>query len=266
MTFFQRVLCPVVSAAVFAFTALASSAGSVASTLTPPQVLGNVKTMHFLVVWYENDVEKAVSEAWLAKPNQVSVTDTDRQRGGVMTVYVSDGKTQTEYRRSGHTFTKMHTPKSLSAIESYSLGLSLLAEFSVPAQFRKFQIGPSDDKNTQYARPLGVRNGLMRYEVLQVEAQTGLPLMLEITSEKPTQTAASKESEQKNPKLDAAREQSGEERFEFHGWKLNLPISPSKFAYTPPSDARLVSPPKSPKGEPVHLTLEEAIKGAVIRQ
>lgn len=201
--------------------ALPAFAQAPAKSLTPPEILGAAKTIQFTATLYRNDKPVEISYATLAQPNRAYVVDEDFNTRAVDRVYVSDGKTQTEYRASRNSYTQSAAAASIGDIDSRTVALSALAEFYDMDAFRKFQaILP---EQTLYEKPLGQQDGHSSSELLMLALKTGLPQRVDIqASVSPRQV----------------------ESIEFSHWKLNAPVDDSNFAYTPPAGAKLYVAPQ----------------------
>ena len=194
--------------------------------LTPPDVLGAAKTIQFTATLLREGQAEEVSVATLAQPNRAFVVDTDARTKAVDTIYASDGKTQTEYRKSRHRYTKSDAPAQITAVESNSLALSLMTEIFNKEAFTRYQRIPSNQPGlATYSLPLGSHDGNTQTDVLVVDSMTGLPKSLSIVI-----------TPSKHPGMPA-------EEIVFTNWKLNAPVDNTKFAYTPPADASLYAPP-----------------------
>lgn len=194
--------------------------------LTPPDVLGAAKTIQFTATLLKEGQAEEVSTATLTQPNKAFVVDTDAKTKTVDTVYASDGKTQTEYRKSRSHYTKSDAPAQIIAIESNTLALSLMTEiFNKQAFTRYRRTSGSQSGVVVYFLPLGSHDGQTQTDVLAVDSLTGLPESLSIVIT-PSQ----------NPGVPA-------EEIVFTNWKLDAPVDESKFAYTPPAGATLYVAP-----------------------
>ena len=191
-------------------------------SLTPPDVLGAAKTIQFTTTFYRNDKPVEVSYATLAQPNKAYVMDENFNTKAVDTVYVSDGKLQTEYSQSRNRYTKTEVAADFQDIESRTLAFATLGDFYDPKSFARFQHSPSDAPDTFRMSVSGGK----AFEVLSVDTQTGLPKSLLVVA------ALSASSTRPLMKI------------VFSDWKLNAPVDDSKFAYTPPADAKLAAVPK----------------------
>ena len=220
--------------------------------LTPPDVLGAAKTIQFTATLYRNAVpsgsfladksnDKAarVSNAMLVQPNKACVVDMDAKTKAVEVVYVSDGKIQTEYRASRQHYTKSETPARISDMDSRTLALSTLTDFYDAKAFARFSdlgaIGLNEKpQNHAYRFLLGTENGKQSYEYVLVNHKTGLPLFVSVAIDV---------TERDDWGPGTHLEQRETERIVFTHWKLNAPIDEAKFAYTPPAEAKLYTPP-----------------------
>ena len=211
-------------AALLALTAPAS-AQTPAPALTPPIVLGAAKTIQFTATEMIGGVPEEVSVASLALPNKAFIQDVDAKTKAPDIVYASDGKTQTEYRRSRARYTKSDAAARLGDLDSRTLALSALTVFLTPEAFAKYHHAATDPAGT-YRTPLGTQEGKTVEGVLALDPMTGLPTSLSIFI-----------TPSKNPDRPA-------QRILFTGWKLNAPIDDARFAYTPPATAALYTPPK----------------------
>ena len=213
----------------FASAALLLSALPVlaqAKPLTPPDVLGKAKTIQFTATLLKDGQAKEVSTAILAQPNKAFAVDTDAKTKTVDTVYASDGKTETEYRKSRAYYTKSAAPAQITAIESNALALSVMTEIFNRGAFSQYQRAPSDQPGVAvYSLPLGSHDGKTQTDVLKVDSMTGLPKSLSIVV-----------TPSEHPGVPA-------EEIVFTDWKLNAPVDETTFAYTPPTDAKLYVAP-----------------------
>ena len=196
-----------------------------AKELTPPDVLGKAKTIHVLAVRYQNDVEKEVSEAWLAQPNKAYVEDTNRQIGGITTVYVSDGKIQVQHRPSAGPDTRSQAPARIAQIHTQALALKVMLEFFTPARFARFVPGPKNEEIAQYSRRSSPVGQPAEWTVLTIDRKTGLPRSYALVSRRPDELIGDDDDTPPDrPKADP-----NNQRIDFHGWALNAPISPQTF-------------------------------------
>ena len=206
-------------------TALPAVAQTPTRSLTPPEVLGAASSIQFTATEVIGGVSEEVSTATLVQPNKAYVVDTNFKTKAIDTVYVSDGKTQTEYRASRARYTKSGAPVRIAEIDSRTVALATVTDFFDPKAFAKFQQAASDASSI-YQMPLGTQDGRTLMEVLAINPVTGLPrsVSIEITpSKRPNRPA---------------------EQIIFSNWKLNTPIDDSKFAYTPPVTAHLYVAPQ----------------------
>ena len=198
--------------------------------LTPPDVLGRAKTIQFTATLYEKGKKEEVSVAYLAQPNKAFVQDVDAETKAVDTVYASDGVAQVEYRKSRGHYTKTDAPGKIADMDSRTLALSVLADFYGRAAFSKFQ-KPQEAPPGLYVIQSSEQDGSFQVETLSVDTKTGLPSSVAFTRGGPTDAT-------QTPSL------TGLEGISFTDWKLDAPIDDSRFAYTPPADAKLYVAPK----------------------
>ena len=217
---------PIVLIALLALAAPAF-AQTGAMTLTPPAVLGAAKTIQFTAteMMGRGDTPGIVSTASLAQPNKAFIQDTNAKTKVVDTVYASDGKTQTEYRRSRNLYTKSDAAAHFADLESRTVALSSLTDFLTPEAFSKFHHAAADPAGL-YRMPLGKQEERTIEEVLVLDQATGLPLSASVFI-----------TPSKTPDMPA-------QRVLFTDWKLNAPVDEGQFAYTPPVTAKLYTPPK----------------------
>ncbi len=213
----------ILTATALLLSALPASAQT--KPLTPPEVLGAAKTIQFTATETLGGVPMTISTATLVQPNKAYVQDTDVKKKTVSTIYVSDGKTQTEYRPSRSVYTKTSAASDFQDAESRTLAFSALGDFNDPKSFAKFQHTAADAPGI-YRQPVGVQQGKTITEILAVDMATGLPKSLSIAIT-PDPTPA-------RPAMQIV----------FSDWKLNAPIDDTKFAYTPPADAKLYVAPQ----------------------
>ncbi len=196
-----------------------------AKELTPPDVLGKAKTIHVLAVRYQNDVEKEVSEAWLAQPNKAYAEDTNRQIGGITNVYVSDGKIQAQHRPSAGPDTRSLAPARIAQIQTQALVLKVLLEFYTPARFARFVPGPKNEEIAQYSRLSSTVGQPAEWTILTIDRKTGLPRTYALMSQRPDGLIGDDDDTPPGrPKADP-----NDQRIDFHGWALNAPIRPQTF-------------------------------------
>jgi len=223
-------------AALLALTAPAN-AQTAAPALTPPAVLGAAKTIQFTATYVKGGHRQEFSVAYLELPNKAFVQDTDAKTKKTDIVYASDGRTQTEYRRSRGHYTQSGAPASLNDAGTHTLALSALADFIDPAAFAKFSYLSTfslhrDEKPlTLYTKWTGQDDkGWAKMEQVVVDPVTGLPKELEYTVDV-------------NGPHDSDAIFEDTARIEFSGWKLNQPLNDALFRYTPPATATLYTPP-----------------------
>ena len=197
----------------------------VAKPLTPPAVLGVAKTIQFIATESRGGVSQEVSLALLAPPNKAFIQDTDAKTKAIDRIYVSDGKTQTDYRHDRNRYTKSDAPAHLSDADSGTLAVSALTVFLTPEAFAKYHHAASDPAGV-YSTLLGKQEGKTIEGVLALNPATGLPVSLSVFI-----------TPSKQPGVPT-------EKIVFMGWKLNAPIDEGRFAYTPPASATLYTPPK----------------------
>ena len=210
----------ILTAAAFLLSALPACAQPAAKPLTPPDVLGPAKTIQFTATLIAHGKRQEISAAVLTLPNNAYDADTNPTTNMIDRVYASDGKTQTEYRHSNSSYTKVDAPKSFQDINATTLALSVYTDFCDPAAFAKFQHDPSDAPGV-YQKTLGKEQDKTVVEVLAVNPATGLPKSVSIVI---------------GP---AGPANSPVEKILLTQWKLNAPVNKSLFAYTPPTDAKL---------------------------
>ena len=199
--------------------------------LTPPVILGKANTIHVLAVRFQNDVEKEVSEAWLARPNKAYVEDTDRQIGGVTVRYVSDGRKQTEHCPAAGPDTHSAAPARIAQMKTHALALKMLLEFFTPAQFARFLPGPKTDAVAQYSRISQTKGKQPVWTILTVDRKTSLPIAVFLMSRPPAGLLnLNDDDEPKGRKKNNPQNQ----RIEFHYWELNTPINPRELVCAPP--------------------------------
>ncbi len=232
-------LIAAVLASPLALAAPAAPAQTAAKPLTPPDVLGAAKTIQFTVTLFRNDKPKEVSVAYLAQPNKALVQDRNAKTGRIDIVYASDGKTQTEYRRSRRHYTRSSAPASIRDAGTRALALSALADFINPAAFTKLIYGhtgrmrPHEKPLATYDKGFGHdAKGRQTIEDIFIDPATGLPeKVMFLVNPYPLGG-------------DALYDETA--RIEFTHWKLNALIDDAKFAYKPPATATPYTPPKLP--------------------
>ena len=192
--------------------------------LTPPDVLGKAKTIQFTATLYKNNKPVEASYVVLAQPNKAYVVDINLNTKAADVVYVSDGKTQTEYNRSQDRYTRTEAAANLQDIESRTLAFAVFGDFYDMKSFAKFKHYASAAPKIYYI-PYGIKDGKKRFEVFIIDAVTGLPKFSSVVVGPIVPF---------NPST---------MRISFTNWKLNAPVSDAKFAYTPPATAKLYSPP-----------------------
>ncbi len=213
------------AAAAFLLTALPAHAQIPAKPLTPPQVLGAAKTIQFTTTFYRNDKPVEVSYATLAQPNKAYVMDVNFNTKAVDTIYVSDGKTQTEYSQPQNRYTKTEVAADFQDIASRTLTFATLADFYDPKSFAKFQHYPGDAPDV-FRMPFNKRGGEKASEVLSIDTETRLSKSISVSA---------------TPSASANRPST---KITFSDWKLNAPIDNSRFVYAPPVGAELAAVPK----------------------
>lgn len=191
--------------------------------LTPPDVLGAAKTIQFAATDIVNDKVSVITMVTLVQPNKAYIQRVDRQAHPYNLSLISDGTT--EILTNGSKYTKVDPPAHLADITGDPFPIDL---FMNPASFSKYHHDPADPPGLyRRTNPYHAGVGLSQRSVLIVDPATGLPSSI-----------------QTFVKLNSAASEYPTSRTVFSGWKLNAPIANSKFAYTPPAGAELITVPK----------------------
>ena len=191
--------------------------------LTPPDVLGAAKTIQFTAIDTVNDKVSVITTVVLVQPNKAYIQRVDRQAHPYNLSLISDGTA--EILTNGLKYTKVDPPAHLADITGDPFPVDL---FMNPVSFSKYHHDPADPLGL-YRRtsPHNAAVGVSQRSVLIVNPATGLPSSMQIFV-----------------KFDSETTEHPASRTIFSGWKLNLPVADSKFAYTPPAGAELVIVPK----------------------